>query len=339
MPIKRSSGDAVARLLAVLAQDESGREGAIARLAIIGTRAVPQLIACASGAAATGVRCGALEALATIDDGRVLPALVQHVDDPDPVVASAAVAALQLRLDAFPASTAAHDAFHHLTRVVLDQARMTSVRLTALDALQARRDPTLGPVLARLTTDPDPAISQRAAAGPPASADDELDAVAAGRRAAHPGVVRRLLEQGGRTAPLVTLRHLLDVVGAKERAARSSDRRTAWMATRAAVHAVLAMRGSRIALSDLHATLRQADRPLPEAFLAAAARVGDVTCLEALAAAYSTSNEPVVGLWRRQLVDTFVDIVRREGLTRRHRDLRRVLARWPAIARAMPKRL
>jgi hypothetical protein len=64
-----------------------------------------------------------------------------------------------------------------------------------------------------------------------------------------------------------------------------------------------------------------------------------VTCLEALAAAYATSNEPVVGIWRRQLADTFVDISRRERLTRRHRDLRRVLARWPAVTHALPARL
>lgn len=284
------------------------------------------------------MRAGALDALAAIDDGRVLPAVTGLVDDPDPDVASAAIDALQTRLETSTRSEADH-AVHHLTAVALDQARPTAIRVAALDALQARPDPALDPVVARLARDPSPILRRRVADGPPTTSKDELEAVAGGRRPAHPGIVRRLLEQRGRTASLATLHRLIGVLRAKERAARSADRRAAWMATRAAAHAVLAARGSRVALSDLHETLRHADRPLPEAFLTAAARVGDVTCLEALAAAYATSNEPVVGIWRRQLADTFVDIVRRERLTRRHRDLRRVLARWPAVTHALPARL
>ena len=94
-----------------------------------------------------------------------------------------------------------------------------------------------------------------------------------------------------------------------------------------------------MALSDLHDTLKNAAQPLPDGFLVAASGIGDVACLEALAAAYATSHEPIVGIWRRQLADTFLDIVRREHLTRRHRELRRVLARWPAIDHALPARL
>ena len=167
----------------------------------------------------------------------------------------------------------------------------------------------------------------------------DLQDVASGRRANHPGIVRRLLEQGGRTASLSTLHRMVVVLRAKERSARSMERRSAWRSIRAMAHMVLARRRSRVALSDLHETLKTADRPLPEEFLSAASMIGDIACLDALAAAYATSTEPVVGLWRRQLADTFVDIVRREHLTRRHRDLKRVLTRWPAITHALPKRL
>jgi hypothetical protein len=91
-----------------------------------------------------------------------------------------------------------------------------------------------------------------------------------------------------------------------------------------------------VALYDLRETLAAAEAPIPIEFVSAVALVGDASCLEALAAAYgrSTRNE----WWQRHLGAAFAAIVKREGLTRRHNVLRRVLARQPGVAAAIGTR-
>jgi len=105
--------------------------------------------------------------------------------------------------------------------------------------------------------------------------------------------------------------------------------REEWRAVRGAAHQALAARNSRLALYDLRDSLLAAER-LPVAFLAAIEDVGDATCLETLAAAYDESSRSGDTWWREHLATAFRAIVQREGLTRRHAALKRVLARWPA---------
>ena len=90
----------------------------------------------------------------------------------------------------------------------------------------------------------------------------------------------------------------------------------------------LGTRGSRLALYDLRDSLLEPER-LPVAFLAALEEIGDVTCLEPLAAAYDASSRSGDAWWREHLAAAFRAIVRREGLTRRHAAVKRALARWP----------
>ena len=71
---------------------------------------------------------------------------------------------------------------------------------------------------------------------------------------------------------------------------------------------------------------------LPAAFLAALEDVGDATCLEPLAAAYAASSRSGDAWWREHVATAFRAIVQREGLTRRHTALKRVIARWPEAA-------
>jgi hypothetical protein len=69
-------------------------------------------------------------------------------------------------------------------------------------------------------------------------------------------------------------------------------------------------------------------------FLAAISAIGDLSCLEPIAAAYarwSASGHAERDWWRRHLVDAFRAIVSRERLTRRHAVMKKIAKRWPDL--------
>jgi len=75
--------------------------------------------------------------------------------------------------------------------------------------------------------------------------------------------------------------------------------------------------------------------PLPVEFLAALSTAGDVSCLEAVVAAYAratASADPKRpkgdSWWRDHLADAFKTIVKRERLTRRHAVVKKIEKRW-----------
>jgi hypothetical protein len=70
---------------------------------------------------------------------------------------------------------------------------------------------------------------------------------------------------------------------------------------------------------------------LPVTFLTALDAIGDATCLESIAVAYSAARRHVDDWWRDHLAELFRKIVRRERLTRRHAVLRRIAQRWPRV--------
>jgi len=63
--------------------------------------------------------------------------------------------------------------------------------------------------------------------------------------------------------------------------------------------------------------------------------VGDESCLEPIATAWSATTDAG---WRHQLEAAFAAIVKREKLTRRSAVLKRISARWPAILPQRPAR-
>jgi hypothetical protein len=87
-----------------------------------------------------------------------------------------------------------------------------------------------------------------------------------------------------------------------------------------------------VALYDLRETLAEAEEPLPVGFVAAVEAIGDQSCLEAVARAWSKARPHADAWWRRHLAEAFRAIVKRERLTRRSATLRRTLARWPQAA-------
>jgi hypothetical protein len=118
------------------------------------------------------------------------------------------------------------------------------------------------------------------------------------------------------------------------RAREQGDSATAWTGARAAVHAALAARSSRLAVYDLRESLERATQPLPVEMLTALGAIGDRSCLEAIAAAYSRVSDQ---WWRRHLVEAFHVIVAREGITRRTGPVAKIHKRHPeALDRLWP---
>lgn len=288
-----------AELISQLSSDrEATREAAVARLTVIGARAVDRLLRLASSSASPVARAAALTALERIGDRRALGTALTLAGDSSPDVATAAIGVART----FLTGPQGVEAIDRLTVTALDRSRPPSVRAAAVDALQDLGPKTIAPLLEKVSDDP--AI-----------------------RYAEPASMRARLE-GMARAPLSSLLQLTEEIRERERSAPRAER-PHWLAARAAVHALLARRGSTIALYDLRETIEQARGPLPSDFLTAAALVGDASCLEPIAAAYASTKDL---FWKKSLADAFSSIVRRHRLTRRNQVIKKIAARWPGAA-------
>ena len=338
MPIRPSAGAEIRRLIDALgADDEVTRESAVARLAVLGPRAVEILLQ-AYGAGAPRSRAGILRALEAIADPRTLPLARAALADPSTDTVVAAIGALRTFLSS-PDPALSRDALDAVVATALDTSQPASPRLAALDALRVLPGDVGEAVRKNLIADSDPDVRARAAAAPaPAASQTAAQDEAAlwreaveGRLPASPAPLKQALVSRRGTARLTELQHLVDYLRTREQWEADVERREEWRAVRGAVHQALAGRNSRLALYDLRDSLLDPER-LPVAFLAALEEVGDATCLEALAAAYDTSSRSGDAWWREHVATAFRAIVRREGLTRRHAAVKRALARWPEAA-------
>jgi len=326
MPIQRSAGPEIRQLIDALGgTDETRSEAAVARLAVIGPRAVERLLQEFPDAAGRA-RAGMLRALEALGDPRALPTARGALQDESAAVQTAAIGALRALLGAGTAA-AERDAFDALVAVALDRRRVAGVRLAAWDAIREAAEDAREPVRRALADDPDPEVRARAGAAPASHGDVWQEAVD-GRLPATPAALKAALAARKSTAGLTDLQRLVDRIRAREQQETDAHVREEWRAVRGAVHQALAGRNSRLALYDLRDSLLAADR-LPVAFLAAMEEIGDATCLDTLAAAYDESSRSGDTWWREHLASAFRAIVHREGLTRRHASLKRVLARWP----------
>ena len=339
MVIKVSLKHQIDRLLLDLA-DERGdqRESAIARLTLVGGRAVGRLMALVDSSESlpgqSRARAGALRALEGIGDARAIETAARAVNDPDLSVVSAAVGVLRVFLRG-PHSARAVEP---LTRLALDRGRPDAMRLTAIAALGDLEASTLEPLVTALGEDSSEAVRAAVAPAVPSTASPRdgaecLEAAAEGRTLDDPAAVRDAVIKAGDKVPLPLLRALVDRVREHE-ASEPPARRAQWIVVRAAAHAALARRGSRLALYDVREALETASGPLPVEFLTALSALGDVSCLEAIAAAFSRTT--LVGpagddWWRRHLLGAFRAIVKRERLTHRHAVMKKIFKKWPDI--------
>ena len=192
MPIVASRSGDIQRLISQL-DDARGarRDSAVARLTLLGERALPPLLASLPAATALA-RLGALSVLESLHDSKALPAVLRLIDDPDVRVAclaaevaaslpdpraieplSGALASRRplLRRAAASALVALHaagvvEALAPLLERLLDEREEASLRGLALDAISLLRPRQRKPILERLgdPANPETRATDRAAA-------------------------------------------------------------------------------------------------------------------------------------------------------------------------------
>jgi hypothetical protein len=298
--VKASSAPEIEQLIGRLrSADANERDAAVARLRVIGSRALPRLTTLVSSSEEPShVRVSALRALDGADTGRARAVALTATADADESVAAAAVAFLA-------ASIGEVDVLDAVTALALDRTRPAAVRLAAIDAVSQLPRAVVQPLLQQVATE----TTDGGAPDDPLAARDWLATQAA--------------------APLSALHDFVLHARDRERQDSSDKRRQDWLVTRGAAHALLARRGSRVALYDLRESFDAADAPLPLDFLTAIAVLGDADSLEPLARAWAVA--PVGSWWRARLADTATDIMHRLRLTGRSASLRRLRAKHPGF--------
>jgi HEAT repeat protein len=336
--IKSSSSRQIDTLMAdLMSERQVVREGAIARLTVIGGRAVERLTAFLdTREAAPRNRVAALRTLEAIADQRALDASLRAIDDPDAGVAQAAVRVARVFLRGPRGATVVD----RLTEVALNRARSEPIRLAAIDALSTLESSTLQPLRDALKDDPSEevrALAQRTRplAVEPGDHEGYLRQAVERRLPDDPVALRHAIAQAAGPLSLPLLHQLVERIRDREREAGEAPAvRAEWMAARAAAHVALASRGSRLALYDIRETLETAAGPLPVEFLSALTAVGDASCLEPIAAAFdraAASGGTRDDWWHRHLASAFRVIVARERVTRRHQVARKIDRRWKGV--------
>lgn len=338
MPVSARSSSAPL-IDALLEGDEIARETAAARLAIRGNAAVRSLVTALADASPDGqVRIlGLLERIGA--PSALIPAsrLLRH-DDPD--VAIAAVNAVAVHVIS-PRDRIATQAVDKLTALALDATRDDRVRAASLDALAPLEETVTAPLRARLADDASPVVREKALEEPamprpaPAAPPDLarlVEDAAGGTLPNAPDTLRRhLAREAGRT-PLTTLHRLIVTLREREATEQDDEHRAGWLLCRATAHQALASRGSRLAIYDLRETIAQLGQRVPVGFLAALTEVGDASCIDTLASAWTATDD---SWFRQRLEAAFLAVVARERITKRHAAAKRMASHWPEAFQAM----
>jgi hypothetical protein len=323
--IRASLSSEISALVADLGSDRAVvREAAVARLTVIGGRAASALAAIvADRHASPGARTAALRVFEATAASKGLASALLAVDDANDEIVRAAIAALAPHVRGADGAAIVD----RLTAIALDRKRAVPIREAAVRALLDLDKGSLRPLLKALRKDPSPDIAALADdRHPPPEEPAQLLALAVNGQLPPQGEpLRRALAQSGETLTLPNLLTLVERLRDHERSVPASARGQ-WQAARAAAHLVLARRRSRIALFDLRETVQRAKEPVAMEFLAALESIGDASCLEALARAYGSAQDR---WWRGHLAHAFRAIVRREKLTRRHAEVKRLRERDP----------
>src|SRR5262245_43556971 len=234
MPIRPSSSAEIRQLIDALGgTDDLRRETAIARLAVIGQRAVEHLLQDYPQSATPRARAGMLRALEASGDPRAVPLARTSLDDPSssPEVVGATIGLLRTFLGAVQPSVG-RDALDALVSVALDQARPVEVRTAALDAMRDLPPSVLEPMKQRLAADPNPAVRERLASPPEQPGQPALvwrDAID-GRLPPSPAMLKSALAALAAGARLIELQHVVDAIRLHEAHETDASRRAEWRA-------------------------------------------------------------------------------------------------------------
>jgi hypothetical protein len=282
--------------------DSIRRDTAVARLRILGRRAVPRLIDVVTAHESAPVRAVALDALEGLDDVRAINAAFGALRDGDIDVVIAALGVLR----GWVAEETGTRLLDAITAITVDRSRDARVRVAALAALSALPEHLIRPI--------------RDQAPPPESAVPSLD---------DPVAVREWIQAYGASATLSTLHELVTRTREREHAESSSRLRAEWLQARGRAHQALARRQSLVALYDLRETLETSTGALPHSFVSAAVTIGDASCLEPLARAWANGGKDLD--WKHQLSTTAATIMRREKLTGRSTAVKKLRANFPGF--------
>lgn len=315
MVIKASAASEIRALVQSLAgSDEVRREAAIARLAVIGARAVPHILTAYASASERRVKVALLRALEPLSDPRAA-AIAREALAEGGDVAVAAVAVLKGLLES-PHAASERVSLDALVSAALDAQADRRLRLAAMDALQVVPD-----VRDRL-----PPLDAAGRAGAAALEQAVWHDALEGRLPDDPAILRDAAHTVAAEAPLGEVHRLIERVGARD--TPGAPDAGGWRAARGALHQALALRGSRVAIADLREALTGAAPDLPASFVSAAQVVGDASFLEPIAAAWTAHPDP---RWRSLLLTAFRAIAARERITQRHATMKKILTRWPGI--------
>lgn len=294
-----SRANEVDRLIADLeSSDPVRRDASVARLRVLGRRAVPRLAKFITAADTGGARAYALSALEGVDDPQVVDIALTALAsvDTDSVIAALGV------LRSWVAQESGTRLLEAITAIAVDRRCDARVRVAAIDALSDLPEHLVRPI--------------REQAPPPEAGGPPLD---------NPVAALGWVEAHGGRATLATLHDAITRLRDSEGRAETSGEREAWIKARAAGHKMLAERGSRLALYDARETVSAAQAPLPPGFLDAMSRVGDASCLEPLARAWAASRD---ARWRDQLSNAARQILIRAKLSSRNAVVKSVRATW-----------
>ena len=299
----RSSANDVARLVNDLeSTDAIRRAAAVARLRVIGERAIPHLAVFIDSQSDTRARALALSALQDQPAVRALDIALSALDDPAPDVVVGALAVLR----EWVVREEGTRALEAVTALALDDRRDPRVRAAAVDALADLPEHLVGPLRDRAPRSE--------------SAWSSID---------DPAAARAWVEAHGSTTAPATLHAVIERLQSQEQSESAAARRTEWRRARGLAHRALARRGSRLALYDLRESFERAQEALPEDFLMAAETLGDASCLEPLARAWSAALHDAT--WRARVSTTATAIAKRARLTARGAAMKRIRSQWPGF--------
>ncbi len=330
MVIKRSASDQVGRLVAdLLGSDAVAQQGAAARLSILGPRALPQIESALRGAADLERVVRLLGVLEQLDDPRGVSLALPFLTDSRDAVASAAVAVARTGLHSAEESVASRavDALLHAASAAIERPHLAVAISTALADLPEEVLRPLRGAGALAHVAPASRSADQEILGPDNAQQWLREWVEPDKSSVAAEQVRLAVDACGAIAPLSLLHRVVQRV----RRAELTDVEDAatWRGVRGVVHQWLAHRDSRVAFYDLRETLEQAPDGLTVGMLGALSSLGDRSCLEALAAAWTRSADPWL---RSQLKAVLLAVMKREGLDFRHGTGRQIASRHEALA-------
>jgi HEAT repeat protein len=300
--MRRPSSD-IDRLIADLqSADSIRRDAAVARLRILGHRALTRLTDLIATDESAPVRALALDALEGVDDVRAIEVAFNALRDGNVDVVIAALGVLR----GWVAEETGTRLLDAITAMAVDRLRDPRVRVAALAALSELPEHLVRPI--------------REQAPPAESAGPSLD---------DPVAVREWIQAYGADATLSTLHRLVMRTREREHDESSSRLRLEWRQARGRAHQALARRGSLVALYDLRETIESATTALPHSFLSTTTAIGDASCLEPLARAWAAAGKDLD--WKHQLSTSAASIMRREKLTGRSAVIKKLRANFPGF--------